>query len=196
MQHDGIVIDPSALKDALVGSGFPYTNGFYKDTRKHWGTYLTTHTQRDNEWPRRSHDALDIYNPPADAPAGTPAKKMPIILDEPAKLEDVGGDRVNDWKAYFGSGSFFGGGATFHSATGKFAQPPTGAEAQLAAAALVGLNAFPGRGAARRPYSRVDDNTLRTYIVGHCMVRMRPTTPAAPQPGWTMIDSASILWRR
>lgn len=195
VQHDGIVIDTEPLKSALQQSGYPYCNGYYINTNKHWGTYLNTHTKRDPEWVRRSHDALDIYNPPADAPPGTIPKHMPIILDEPAKLEDVGGDRVSDWKAYFGSSSFFGGGATFHAQTAKFAQLPTAQEAQLAGMALVGLNAFPVE-APRGPYSRVADNTLRTYIVGNCMVRMRPTTLQAPQPGWTMIDSAGILWRR
>lgn len=195
VQHDGIVIDTEPLKAALAASGYPYCNGYYKDTNKHWGTYLTTHTQRDSEWVRRSHDAMDIYNPPADAPPGSIPKHMPIMLDEPAKLEDVSGDRVSDWKAYFGSSSFFGAGATFHSQTGKFAQPPTAAEQQLAGCALVGLNAFPEE-APLGPYSRVNDDTLRTYIVGNCMVRMRPTTLQAPQPGWTMIDSAGILWRR
>ena len=195
VQHDGIVIDTEPLKAALEQSGYPYNNGYYVDMRKQWGTYVNLHTQRDSEWVRRSHDALDTYNPPSDAPPGTPAKKMPIMCDEPAKLEDVGGDRVSDWKAYFASASFFGAGATFHSQTGKFAQPPTAAEQQLAGCALVGLNAFPEE-APLGPYSRVDDNTLRTYIVGNCMVRMRPTTLQAPQPGWTMIDSAGILWRR
>jgi hypothetical protein len=195
VQHDGIFIDANPLKAALAASGYPYTNGCYTEAAKRWwGTYLTTHTQRDSEWVRRTHDGLDLYNGAPDDPQSQP-HHVPIIFDEPAKLQDVGGDRVSDWKAYFGSGGFFGGGATFHAQTAKFALPPTAEEAQLAGCALVGLNAFP-EDASLGAYSRVPDNTLRTYIVGSNMVRMRPTTLQSPQPGWVMIDSAGILWRR
>jgi hypothetical protein len=71
-----------------------------------------------------------------------------------------------------------------------------GEEAQIAASALVGLGAFPADAPANFDYQRISDNTLRTYRMGNCMVRIRPTTLQAPQPGWTMIDSAGILWRR
>ncbi len=194
---DSTFIDCGPLKSALEASGYPYTNGCYTEGAKRWwGTYITCHTQRDAEWPRRSHDAYDLWVKPADAPAGAQAVHAPCILDEPAKTQDVSGDHVSDWKAYFGSGAFFSAGVTFHSKTGKFAQPPTAEEAQLAASALVGLGAFPADAPADFRYSRVTDNTLRTYIMGNCMVRIRPTTLQAPQPGWTMIDSAGILWRR
>jgi hypothetical protein len=194
VQHSGN-IDTTVLKATLEQSGFNYASGNYVNVSTHYGNYLTTHTQRDSEWVRRCHDALDIYNPPADAPPGTPAKKMPIFLDEPPKLEDVSGDRVSDWKAYFAGSSFFGGGACFHSQTGKYAQVPTDAERQLAASALEGLNAWSVE-APLGPYSRVDDNTLRTYIVGNCMDRMRPTTPNAPQPGWMSMEPLHVLWNR
>ncbi len=194
---DSTFIDCGPLKSALEASGYPYTNGCYTEGAKRWwGTYITCHTQRDAEWPRRSHDAYDLWVKPADAPAGAQAVHAPCILDEPAKTQDVSGDHVSDWKAYFGSGAFFGAGVTFHSKTGKFAQPPTAEEAQLAASALVGLGAFPADAPADFRYSRVTDNTLRTYVMGNYMVRIRPTTLQAPQPGWTMIDSAGILWRR
>jgi hypothetical protein len=194
---DSTFIDCGPLKSALEASGYPYTNGCYTEgARRWWGTYITCHTQRDSEWPRRSHDGYDLWVKPADAPAGAQAVHAPCVLDEPAKTEDVSGDKVSDWKAYFGSGSFFAAGVTFHSKTGKFAQPPTAEEAQIAASALVGLGAFPADAPADFDYQRIDDNTLRTYRMGSCMVRIRPTTLQAPQPGWTMIDSAGILWRR
>lgn len=195
VQHDGIYIETEFMHAALADSGYPYTNGCYIDTRKHYGTWLETHTKRDAEWPRRSHDGLDIFHPPADAPAGTPAKQLPIVFGEPAKLQDVGGNRPLDWRAYFGSGSFFGAGATFHSQTGKFCDLPTADEQRLAAEALVGMNAFPETAPAG-PYTRVDDSTLRTYIVGNASVRIRPTTPTHPQAGWTKIDADGILWKR
>ncbi len=195
---DRTFITCEPIRNALEDSGYPYTNGCYTEGgKRHWGTYLTTHTQRDSEWPRRSHDAYDHWVKPADAPAGAQAIHKPCILDEPAKLQDVSGDRVNDWKAYFGSGSMFCAGATFHSKTGKFAQPPTAEEAQLAAAALVGLNAFPPEAPlAFDTYRRIDGDGLRTYVIGNAMTRIRPNKPQCPESGWTEIDAAHILWRR
>jgi hypothetical protein len=194
---DTTFIDCAVLKPALEQSGYPYTNGCYTDGAKRWwGTYFTCHTVRNNEWPRYCHDGYDYWVKPADAPPGAQAVHVPCIFDEPAKTQDVSGDKVSDWKAYFGGCSFFGAGATFHSKTGKFAQPPTAEEAQLAATALVGLGAFPADAPANFDYQRISDTTLRTYRMGNCLVRIRPTTLQAPQSGWTMIDSAGILWRR
>jgi hypothetical protein len=195
VQHDGIYIETEFMHQALEQSGYPYCNGVYKQTDRHYGTWLETHTQRDGEWPRRSHDAMDIYHPPADAPPGNQLPhQMPIVLGEPAKYQDVGAS-VQDWKAYFGSGSFFGAGVVFHSQTGKFADLPTDQEKQLASAALMGLNAFPADAPAGA-YSRIDDQTLRTYIVGTASVRIRPTTPTHPQAGWTSLDTDHILYTR
>jgi hypothetical protein len=197
VQHDGVKIDTAALRPALESSGFPYCSGDYVDINGRWyGSYLTTHTKRDPEWVRRTHDGLDIYNGAPDDPASKP-HHVPIIFDEPAKLEDVGGDHAGDWLAYFGSGALFGAGVTFHSATGKLGLPPVGEEIQLAAIALSGLNAYPPNAPAGA-YQRVDDNTLRTYIIGNDMVRMRPTTPNSPKPGFTElpVQPKHILWSR
>lgn len=198
---DHTPIETSFMHLALSASGYPWDNGYSDDTRKHAGTFFDAHTKRDAEWPRRSHDAMDIYTPPADAPAGTVAMKMPIVLGEPAKHEDVGAS-VIDWKGYFGSGAFFGAGVVFHSKTGKFGQLPTPTEQQLAAAALMGLNAYPPD-ATLGAYSRIDGDGLRTYkktandkFHGNCMTRIRPNQPASPEPGWTSLETDHILWRR
>jgi hypothetical protein len=50
------------------------------------------------------------------------------------------------------------------------------------------------------PFGRVstesDDNTLRTYVVGNYMVRVRPTTPEGPvNLVRRSIDADGILWR-
>src|SRR5207253_93784 len=116
-------------------------------------------------------------NTPSD-----PAHHCPIVLDEPAKLQDVGGDRVRDWRAYFGAAALLSGGATFHSETGKFGRTPTPAERELAAAALEGLNAFPAD-APLGAYHRPVEASLRTYQVGSWMVRVRPETPTFSDPG-------------
>jgi hypothetical protein len=195
---DRTFIDASALRPALDASGYPYTNGCYTDgAARHWGTYHTQHGERDPEWPRRCHDAYDLWVKPADAPAGAQAVHKPCLLDEPAKPQDVGGDKVKDWKAFFGGAALFAAGATFHSKTGKFAQLPTDEERSLAAAALMGLNAFPADAAnAQGSYRRIDGDGLRTYVIGDGMVRIRPNAPAAPEPGWTSLDTDHILWRR
>jgi hypothetical protein len=195
VQHSGN-IDTTSLRATLEASGLPFSSGNYTDAGKRWfGSWINVHTQRDVEWPRRSHDCLDFWVHPADAPAGSFAIKAPCVLDEPAKLESVGGDRVNDWRAYFGSGAQFGAGATFHSQTGLYGLPPTPAELELAAAALEGLNAFPAD-TPLGPYRRIDGDGLRTYVIGESMVRIRPNRPTAPESGWTSLDSDGVLWRR
>lgn len=186
-------IDTAALRGVLQASGCLYASGDYEDSARAYGSYGVFHSSRDDQWPRRAHDALEYFagggpNAPTD-----PAHRYPWVADEPAKLQDVGGDRVSDWRAYFGAASLLGAGATFHSETGKYALPPTPEEAQLAAAALEGLNAFPAD-APNGPYSRPDDASLRTYIVGNSMVRIRPT--GSGPSGWMAIDRDGILWRR
>lgn len=196
VQKPGNNYDTSVLKADLQAWGGEYASGNYTDGAARWyGTYLTCHTSRDAEWPRRCHDGYDYWVKPADAPPGAQAVHAPIVFDEPAKLEDVSGNRSQDWRAYFGGGSFFGAGLTFHSQTGKYAQLPTDQEKQLIANALAGMNAFPATASAGA-YTRIDDHTLRTYIVGNASVRIRPTTPNHPQAGWTAIDADGILWRR
>lgn len=208
---DTTLIDTTPLHAALAASGYPWDNGYIDNTQKHAGTFWDAHTKRDGghkpdgtplgEWPRRCHDAMDIYSPPADAPAGTVALKMPGFLGEPPKPEDVGASVV-DWKGYFGGGALFSAGVVFHSKTGKFCELPTPTERQLAAAALMGLNAYPPD-ATRGTYRRIDGDGLRTYqklqdgdFTGNVMVRIRPTHPEPPEPGWTSLDTDHVLYRK
>jgi hypothetical protein len=185
-------IDTRKLKAALDGSGFLYASGDGSD--KAFGSYLTAHTGRDGDWPRRAHDLLEYWlGGGPDAPTD-PAHKVPAIADEPIR-PDQAGYNEGDFRAYFAACALMGAGATFHSETGKHALPPTPEEARIAAVALAALNAFPADaplGAYRRPV----ENSLRTYQIGNYMVRVRPTTKDAPEPGWTALDSEGILWRR
>ncbi len=202
-QHDGIKIETAFMHAALAASGYPWDNGYQDNTSLHAGTFADLHTKRDGEWPRRSHDAMDVYTPPSDAPAGTVPLKMPIVLGEPAKLEDVGGENAVDWKGYFGSGAFFGAGVVFHTMTGKASQLPTAAEQRMAAAALQAMQAFPAD-ATLGAYSRIDGDGLRTYKKTKdgdyggkdCMTRIRPAHPTAPEPGWTSLESDHVLYTR
>lgn len=185
-------IDTAALIPALQASGFPWTTGDYEDSARMKGTYGVTHTARDGEWPRRAHDVLEFFHGGGPNTPDDPPHHVPIIADEPAKRQDVGGNRPLDWRAYFAAVSLLGGGGTFHSETGKFGQVPTPEEAQLAREALTGLDAFPAD-APLGLYSRPVEASLRTYIVSDHMVRIRPTRP--PPAGWTC-DADGIVCHR
>jgi len=109
---------------------------------------------------------------------------------------------VVDWKGYFGGCALFGAGAVFHSKTGKYCELPTPDERQMAASALMGLNAFPAD-ATLGTYGRIDGDGLRTYkkmadsdFHGNVMVRIRPNKPEAPEPGWTPLDTDHVLYKR
>jgi hypothetical protein len=189
-------IDTAALRGTLERSGFLHASGDSSD--RFYGSYLTAHTGRDRgDWPRRAHDLLEYYNGGGpDAPTD-PAHKVPGVCDEPGKREDVG-DIATEWRAYFAACALMGAGATFHSETGKQADLPTPDEARLAAIALEALNAFPAD-APNGSYRRIDEHgaSLRTYVIGErYMVRIGPTTPAAPEPGWRALDADGVLWSR
>lgn len=186
------------LEPALVASEVPWTTGNYEDAALMRGRYGVTHTARDAEWPRRAHDLVEYYQGGGPNTPSDPPHRFPIVADEPAKLQDVGGNHAQDWRAYFATCAILGAGATFHSETGKYARLPTPAEAQLAAIALEALDAFPAD-VPLGSYRRIDEQgaTLRTYVVGErAMVRIRPMTPTAPEPGWTALDADGITWER
>jgi hypothetical protein len=198
-------IDTRALKAALDASGFLYASGDSSD--KAFGSYLTAHTGRDGDWPRRAHDLLEYWTGGGpDAPTD-PAHKVPAIADEPIR-PDQAGYNAADFRAYFATCALLGGGATLHTETGKHALPPTADEARIAAVALEALNAFPAD-APNQPYRRIDEvidwsvpieqrtfYSLRSYEVGPYMVRIRPKRAAAYETGWTALDGEGILWRR
>lgn len=191
-------IDTAVLRDVLESSPFLYASGDGDDGRW-YGTYGTAHTGRDGEWPRRAHDLLEYGN--GDGPSQPhPPYRVPWVADEPIRPDQAPGDpaaRAADFHAYFAACSLLGAGATFHATSGKFGQPFQPDEATMAAAALAGLDAFPPD-APLGAYRRIDESgrTLRTYVVGNYMVRIRPTSPTAPEPGWTALDSLGIGWSR
>lgn len=187
-------IDTKALKSTMDASGLVYASGNYEKSELAFGKYGVAHTARDSEWPRRAHDLMEYYNGGGPNAPSDPAHRYPWVADEPAKLQDVSGDRPNDWRAYFGACALLGAGATFHSETGKFAQLPTAEESNLAACALEGLNAYPAD-APNGPYSRPVEDSLRTYVVGNYMVRVRPTTHS-PGSGWVRIGASDIFWKK
>ncbi|HMG19499.1 MAG TPA: hypothetical protein VK573_12295, partial [Gemmatimonadales bacterium] len=160
-----------------------------------FGSHLTAHTRRDDEWPRRAHDLLEYHNGGGPHHRTDPAYRVPCVADEPAKPSDISGNKEQDYLAYAGTCALLGSGATWHCESGKYALLPTDEERRCAAAFLKGLNAFPDD-APLGHYRRLDEQggSLRTYAVGNCAVRIRPTTREAPEPGWRSLDPAGILW--
>ena len=187
-------INTQALKAALERSQFLYTSGEYVDMTRFYGRYIVSHTERDGDWPRRAHDLFDYSETDGGPHMPGPRLRMPAVADEPIR-PDLAGYNLQDFRAYFGACAILGAGATFHSESGKTAALPTELDARCAAAALEGLTVFPAD-APLGPYARPADDSLRTYLVGNYMVRVRPRSPDAPHPGWTARDADHILWTR
>lgn len=190
-------INTAALKSTAAWAGFLTSSGNYEDTRLFYGSWLGFHSGRDGDWPRRAHDAIDYWNGGGPDFPEEPSVRVPSVCDEPIR-PDQAGYNAQDFRAYFGACAAMAAGATYHTETGKFGQPPTPEEARIAAVVLDALNAFPAD-AAQGSYRRIDEGgkTLRTYVIGErAMIRVRPTTKDAPESGWTALDAEGVLWKR
>lgn len=189
-------IDVWALQDAVEQTGTPYASG-ENELAPFIGAFLDAHTPRDSEWPRKCHDLLEYYHGGGPSAPSDPAHPVPCVAGEPIRPDQALYD-AEDFRAYFGGCAILGGGGTFHYEGGKYCQLPTASEQQCMDDALLGLLAFPPD-APRGAYRRIDEQgaTSRTYVVGdRCMVRIRPATLTAPEPGWAPIDGSGILWRK
>lgn len=186
------------LKDAADASGLIYDSGFYAGGARKWfgapgRSYVSPHTERDAEAPRRTHDCYDLAHKPKDAPLGAQELSVPCFLGEPQK---AGLMTTADAKAYGGSGMQFGAGVACHTETGKFLLLPTPQESAVCNALFDGVDAFPA-GTNTGAYRRIDGVSLRTYVVGNTMVMIRPNVPGrAPEAGWRPLDADGILWSR
>jgi hypothetical protein len=180
-----------ALKDVCEASGFLYSSGDYEDSRRFFGSFLTTHTARDGEWPRRAHDLVEFYHGGGPNDPSDPPHPVPIVADEPIRPDQAGFNDA-DFRAYFAAVSLLGAGGTFHFESGKYGQRPTPDERRIAAVVLDALNAYPAD-APLGAYTRPVENSLRTYIVGAHMARVRPTGP--PPAGW-QCDASGIVCHR
>jgi hypothetical protein len=206
-------IEVERLRAACEASGFLYASGLNDVDADEWfGLYLTAHTPRDYEWPRKCHDLLEYYNGGGPSAPTDPPHHVPCVSDEPLQpqrppphdsglayqngdLDETG----KDYRAYFAGCLIMGPGATFHWEGGKFGLPPTPEEEHCATEALFGLS-FPA-GSSNNGYRRIDEQgkTSRTYIdgsPGKSMVRIRPETREASESGWTPLDDDGILWSR
>lgn len=200
-------IDVAALRATCEASGFLFASGNNNVDEPWFGSYLTAHTPRDSEWPRKAHDLLEYYDGGGPGAPSDPAHHVPCVGDEPIRPDEATpapgqprsqyGVPLTDARAHYGALSLLGGGGTVHCECGKYGTLPQPYEREWIAAALEGLDAFPAA-EPNNGYRRIDEHgaTSRTYVVGNSMVRIRPTTKTAPEPGWTPIDPDGILWRR
>jgi hypothetical protein len=163
----------------------------------HFGTYLTAHTPRDGEWPRKCHDLLEYYDGGGPHAKDDPPHRMPCLADEPIR-PDQAGYVEKDFYDYAAGCSLLGGGVTFHSETGKVAAVPTADEHRCALATADGFLVFPADAPLGR-YRRIDEHdpntSARTYVMGEkWMVRIRASWPDCPEPGWTPLDDIGVCW--
>jgi len=206
------VINTPALRAALDALGLPYSSGDYEsidiEPARNFGAYTCIHTPRDGEWPRKAKDLREFYDgwgPWEEGGEGSGGTKhpafagchRPCVADEPIRPDQAGFVAL-DFYTYAAVASIMGAGATFHSKTGTHGLVPTADELRCAEAFARGLDVFPAD-AALGGYGRIDEQgaTLRTYTMGNrYMVRIRPQTRTAPEPGWTALDQDGICWQR
>ena len=189
-------IDVWALQEAVEQTGAPYASG-ENEMLPFIGSLLDAHTPRDSEWPRKCHDLLEYYNGGGPGAPTDPPHPVPCVSGEPIRPDEAS-YVATDFRAYFGGCAILGAGGTFHYEGGKHGVLPTPDERRCLDAALHGLGAFPPD-APLGGYRRIDEGagSLRTYVVGErYMVRIRPTTLIAPEPGWSSLDADGILWRK
>ena len=191
--------DVEALRHACEASGLVFASGLNTVDEPHFGSYITHHSPRGDQWQRKGgHDLMEFYT--GDGPeAPHEPWRCPAVADEPERPDEDGYHEQN-YRAYFGSCALLGAGATLHYESGKYGRLPTPDEARCVKAALEGLDAFPADTPTASPgYRRIDEQgaSLRTYCCGAGMVRIPPlTTTTAPEPGWTSLDPDGILWIR
>lgn len=157
------------------------------------GHYITCHTDRGSEWPRKSHDALYYRD---ELGVGG----CPVILDEPigAAEVEVPGRRSatpDDFLAYFGSGRLWAAGSTYHCDKGVrgFAPNAQDSPVQLAIGVVVGeawaaipneaqVGSYQRCGGGAFPISCDVAESLRTYASvwadKWAVVRVRPISLA------------------
>lgn len=196
-------INCAALKAVCDSSGYIYSSGIFEDNTKAFGRVWSDHSGGDSEWPRKPKGMIEAYTGGGPNSPNEPALKIPCYEDESPRPDiTIGYQNGNqdltalDYYTFAAVASICGNGATFHFEPGKFGQPPNDFERKCADSFLQGLNVFPITD--NRDYRRIDEGsvTLRTYIIGNCMVRVRPTIKSAPETGWNSLDSYGICWSR
>lgn len=190
--------DEYSLKNILNGNKYLYGSGIYEDLKKFWGKVGYYHSPRDNEWPRKAKDAIECYNGGGPNFRDEPACKVPWILDEPPRPDQVGFNSL-DFYTYGALASLTSTGATFHSDSGKLGKLPDDQEFECYKALMDGMKVFPNDAALGgyehlRNLEEIDPNTneptacLRIFRVGKYVVIVRNKSVKIPS-NWKSLDS-------
>jgi len=191
-------VDTVSVMQGVNTRGVIYALGNYvnrSDGSLPHGNYVTAHTDRDSEWPRRGHDAIDYRDGGGPFALNDIACKCPIVLDEPigADETDQAGRRTTsaaDYMAYVGVARLMAAGVTFHCQCGLMGRSPNTNEpiqAQIAQAvgqtwtAIVAdaqIGAYQRCGGGGFPTTCDPAESLRSYgsVFGGqwAVVRVRP----------------------
>lgn len=215
-------IDINDLLGRLDTSQFnyPWATGQYFPTAAPAGTYVTTHTPRDAEWPRKAKYLIEYHQGGAPEDPSDPQFLMPIVADEPiggADFDQPGrrSNVPNDFYAYGALAQLMGAGATYHHESGLNSIMPDGVELDCAISFITGMRLVdvkyqqgdycrakdpnnPDDGGANSCPIK-EDASLRTYgmklgNIATC-IRIRPTTPYVVDQNWkvTSEDSRKIV---
>jgi hypothetical protein len=183
--------------------------------------YLTLHTLRDSQWPRKAKDAYEF------AEAGFPITsnkqevgkfaplRVPVVLDEPKGYADIPretGSRspvISDFEAYAAVSALLGAGGTFHYDGGLYDRRAREKELVAGVKFFEALHAIPGfvrywqytAGHHRScPLQHSDDTALRTFgrvanDRAYCVV-VRPTKEykPTPAPGWEIVTKTGLVY--
>lgn len=162
--------------------------------------YLTDHTPRDDEWPRKAKDILELTRGPS-GPDFTPLQ-IPGICDEPMGIGVPQGGRrsmnKSDMASYHALAALFGSGSTIHGDFGLQGRLPNPAEQEVVNAITETWTKVPPAAqtwtytAGHFADCPLVNNGLRTYGMVRdntaVMVRVRPTEPPVAQHGWTILS--------
>lgn len=124
-------VDPATLSDIVLNTGVLWATGNYDVVDNKLATldYVTIHTERNDEWPRKAKDGLDLSKLGWD---GFTALHKPVVLDEPM---GIGPERpgarsmvASDFFDYFATGDLFVSGGTIHGDFGIATRIPSAPE--------------------------------------------------------------------
>lgn len=198
-------VDPKFI--GRFGYGILQTSGNYGPPCEPRLDYGTTHTPRDEEWPRKGKELYDLYNGfDPDLPGGV---RIPWVSDEPMGADETSkGNRSNVPNDFFDDAAvcaLMGAGGTFHCQDGIYGRVPGPVQQQCGDAYVAGSRSVPldaalGQytrgGLADSPLEHDDNLALRTFarLQGDraTAVVVRPTAAwkAVPRNGWQIISVA------
>ena len=161
--------------------------------------YVTVHTPRDGEWPRKAKDLLELSRLgwAGFTPVGVPCvgdEPMGIGPEQPGRRSMV----AQDHGEHHACCALFGAGSTIHGDFGIACRVPDAEEQKCVDAIVQAWDAVPDE-CQLWTYTRgglddcpLENNGLRTYAMldGNraVAVRIRATAPPVARAGWRIID--------